>query len=267
MLICEKCKIEHSGDYGSGRFCSVKCAHSRLISENQKTEMKLRNKGKKYINGILTDVEKKHNVCGVCGEEIKVGKGRFCDNCREKSRSVNLSKSLKGRSGGYREGSGRSKFGYYKGIFCGSTYELAWVIYNMDHDITFQRFNGHIPYNGTKYFPDFIIDNMIIEIKGKDFSNTMPDKIEASKNAGYDIKILYKNDLKICFEWVKNHYNYRNVFELYDKYKPKYKYVCEYCSNTYYTDKKKKSNISYCSQKCAGYGVRALLNNRIDLIV
>lgn len=26
--------------------------------------------------------------------------------------------------GGYRKGSGRSKHGYYKGIYCGSTYEL-----------------------------------------------------------------------------------------------------------------------------------------------
>ena len=26
MNICENCEQEHSGEYGSGRFCSTKCA-------------------------------------------------------------------------------------------------------------------------------------------------------------------------------------------------------------------------------------------------
>ena len=30
---CEKCKIEHDGSFGSGRFCSRKCANSRVFSE------------------------------------------------------------------------------------------------------------------------------------------------------------------------------------------------------------------------------------------
>lgn len=33
MLICEKCKKEHSGSFGSGRFCSNFCSKSRSFSK------------------------------------------------------------------------------------------------------------------------------------------------------------------------------------------------------------------------------------------
>ena len=46
--------------------------------------------------------------------------------------------------GGYREGSGRSKSGYYNGIYCGSTYELCWVIYALDTQVKFDRFKGRV---------------------------------------------------------------------------------------------------------------------------
>tara|TARA_R110000868_G_scaffold53191_1_gene167214 strand:- start:188 stop:640 length:453 start_codon:yes stop_codon:yes gene_type:complete len=32
-MLCEKCGIEHSGSYGTGRFCSKKCASSRVWTE------------------------------------------------------------------------------------------------------------------------------------------------------------------------------------------------------------------------------------------
>jgi len=63
---------------------------------------------------------------------------------------------LNGR-GGIRNGSGRSKCGYYNGIYCGSTYELCWVIYNLDHNISFTRFSGYLTDGKIKYYPDFYI--------------------------------------------------------------------------------------------------------------
>jgi len=53
--------------------------------------------------------------------------------------------------GGLRNGSGRSKSGYYKEIYCGSTYELCWVIYNLDHNISFSRFSGYLTDGKIKY--------------------------------------------------------------------------------------------------------------------
>lgn len=93
------------------------------------------------------------NNCKVCK---KPAKNKFCTRVCAGRASV----------GGYRPGSGRAKTGYYKGIYCGSTYELAWVIFNIDNHIQFERFSGFIESNGVKYFPDFIQGNTIVEIKG-----------------------------------------------------------------------------------------------------
>jgi len=48
--------------------------------------------------------------------------------------------------GGKREHSGRGKQGRYNGIWCDSSWELAWVIYNFDHGIKFKRYSGYFEY-------------------------------------------------------------------------------------------------------------------------
>jgi 5-methylcytosine-specific restriction endonuclease McrA len=35
-MLCEKCKSEHDGSFGSGRFCSKVCSNSRVFSEESK---------------------------------------------------------------------------------------------------------------------------------------------------------------------------------------------------------------------------------------
>lgn len=155
--------------------------------------------------------------------------------------------------GGLREGSGRSKSGYCDGIYCGSTYELAWVIYNLDNKIPFTRCDKVFTYNNRKYYPDFVQDNKIIEIKGY-WTEEVALKEQAVIDAGYSIKLLYKEDLKYCFDWVKD--NYAVPLEtLFDAYAPTYKYICSYCNNSFTTDRKKLTNTVYCSRSCSGHGV------------
>lgn len=36
MALCEKCKSEHDGSFGSGRFCSRKCANSHIPSDDHR---------------------------------------------------------------------------------------------------------------------------------------------------------------------------------------------------------------------------------------
>ena len=61
------------------------------------------------------------------------------------------------------------KFGTYKGYHCDSSWELAFVIYNLDHGIAFTRNVERFPYsyNGSihYYYPDFIIQDTYYEIK------------------------------------------------------------------------------------------------------
>lgn len=118
--------------------------------------------------------------------------------------------------GGYREGSGRAKTGYYKGYYCGSTWELAWVIYNIDHGIKFQRFPKTLIGNGIKYIPDFLQDGKIIEIKGYENSDSVERKTKLAESLGYEVIVLRKEDLKECFQWVKANYVYKCMSDLYE---------------------------------------------------
>jgi hypothetical protein len=154
--------------------------------------------------------------------------------------------------GGYRNGSGRSKSGYYKGIYCGSTYELVWVIYNLDHNIEFNRFEGIIEHSGIKYIPDFLIGNTIFEMKGYENENSVKIKTDIAKIKGYNVIVLYRQNLNKEFEWVKSNYTYKKLWHLYDDYKPKYSYECDTCGIEFYRDKKVKTKSKFCSRHCVG---------------
>ena len=88
----------------------------------------------------------------------------------ENLRRSRISEKMKEVGGGYRKGSGRGKKGFYKGYWCDSSWELAWVIYNLDHNIIFERSWDSFEYEYLgkiyKYFPDFKMDNTYVEIKG-----------------------------------------------------------------------------------------------------
>ena len=158
--------------------------------------------------------------------------------------------------GGYRKGSGRSKSGYYKGIYCGSTYELCWVIYNLDHNIQFKPFPHSLKKDDLTYIPDFLIDNTIYEMKGY-YTDSVKRKKELAESFGYEVKILYKEDLQYAFDYVKEKYKTTNFQILFDSYKPSYEYKCCFCNKTYFSDRKKKTE-QYCSKYCSGKARKAI---------
>jgi hypothetical protein len=114
--------------------------------------------------------------------------------------------------GGYRKGSGRGKSGWYKGYWCDSTYELCWLIYNLDKGIIPIRNKEGYEYiyeNETHtYYPDFIIDDTIYELKGYE---TEKDLCKYKSVGNKKLVILKKDDLKEVFEYVK--YNYTTNYE------------------------------------------------------
>ena len=66
-----------------------------------------------------------------------------------------------------------------------------------------------------EYYPDFELeDGTIVEIKGYD-NGTTEAKIDSVKDR--PIKVLYKNDLKYAFDYVKESYKYKDLKDLYDK--------------------------------------------------
>ena len=111
-------------------------------------------------------------------------------------------------AGGYRHGSGHGKHGVYKGYRCDSSWELAYVIYNLEHDIKFERNRERFLYNlngkSHYYIPDFMCDGKYIEIKGY-INETWNAKVEQFPK-DKTLVILYKADMKPYLEYVVNKY-------------------------------------------------------------
>lgn len=188
------------------------------------------NKGRKFV----------HYYCQNCKVELERRGVKFCAECR------------KGKLGGYREGSGRAKSGYYKGTYCGSSYELVWMIHRIDKGLQFSRFSGVLEDDAIKYIPDFLVGNTIIEIKGFEDKDLVNAKTKLAELNGYEVVVLYKEDLKEQFDWVKDNYSYKNVWELYDDYKPENVYNCSGCGSEFTRDRKAKTENVYCSRSCGG---------------
>lgn len=103
--------------------------------------------------------------------------------------------------------SGRGKHGYYKGQYFMSTWELAFMVYHIDHKIEFTRnwekfeytdLSGAIRY----YIPDFIVNGKYVEVKG--FSTpTVKHKMESFK---FPLTIIGKIEIMPILEYVKNTY-------------------------------------------------------------
>lgn len=245
MKSCPKCCKQHNK---TGTFCSRSCANSRERPQELRDKLSLANKGKPGHTKTK-------------GKEFVPRYDKVCQNCSTHFRSTNVKKKYcsavcsYSNAGGYREGSGRAKTGYYKGIYCGSTYELVWVIFQLDHDIPFQRFEGYLEFEGKKYFPDFLQDHKIIEIKGYEKQDSVDKKTEIAKQNGFEVIVLRKENLQKEFNWVSKHYS-DNYKSLYDGYKPSYVYKCNSCSLDFEKNKKAKTEKVYCSRKCSLRGNR-----------
>jgi hypothetical protein len=241
MKICPKCGIEHEKP---GTFCSRSCANAREQSPETKARISKSLVGRaNCTKGKLraTRVEKTCPECEVVFVTPVSSTQKYC--C-----SLCARKNL----GGYREGSGRAKTGYYRGFYCGSTYELCWLIYQLDHDVGVSRFGGLLESGGVKYIPDFIQDGKIVEIKGYENQDSVDRKTKVANECGYDVVVLRKDDLQHCFDWVRQRYGTNKYHELYDGYKPKYSHVCDHCQTEFETDAKITTNTKFCSRSCAG---------------
>lgn len=130
-------------------------------------------------------------------------------------RNLKHSKACKGKSGGVRPGGGRGKKGWYKGYWCDSSWELAFVIYNLEHDIQFKRNTEGFEYEYEgeihRYYPDFIIKDIYYEIKGY-ATRQFEAKI---KQFPYKLKILNKYTIKSYIEYTKEKYG-TNFISLYE---------------------------------------------------
>jgi len=189
----------------------------RLNHPGQKMPNKNRGKTKYTSEDLRLKGEKLHQRY-LNGELISHQKGvlRTEEEKRKISETIRKNKNC----GGLRNGSGRGKKGTYKGYYCDSTYELAYIAYNLDHNIEFKRCPRTIyymyEYKGKiyKYYPDFILpDNSLVETKGY-HSEIVDLKTNSVKDR--KITVLYEKDLKYAFDYLKEKYKINNLEELYE---------------------------------------------------
>jgi len=199
-------------------YCSSKCSHSRTQTKETKEKISSSVIASEKFNVAWKSGKFKTNKNGVT---IKTS---ICDHC-------NLTIEYKWKntppryhqkcwlsiSGGFKPGSSRGKSGWYKGYWCDSSYELAWVMYALDNDILFTRNT-----NGFKYiyenkehlfYPDFILeDGTYLEIK-----NFHSELTNAKINYfPHPITVWYKENMKQYIEYAKQNYG-KDYINLYQK--------------------------------------------------
>ena len=213
MLICEFCKKECKNPGGlavhksSCKLNENRIYRTRSPSAGARKGSIAWNKGLSGARFALSD-ETKQKLSKSCS-------GRAKNPLAEIERKRKISEKAKILNGGYRQGSGRGKKGWYKSFFCDSSWELAYVIYCLDHSINISR-NTTIrlyEYEGKirKYIPDFIVDGKLIEIKG--YSSP---QWKAKLFANPDVIVLHESDLTDVFDYVTRTYG-KDFIRLYGK--------------------------------------------------
>jgi hypothetical protein len=132
MNTCENCNEDHNGEYGSGRFCSSKCARG-FSTKNKRKEI-----NEKVSKKLSYDVKLK--ICKGCNRTFtpKQRRNKFCSQSCSTSffnikrwkngdlRTKNWSKLQYNlyKSGKQKVGGGKTKWHKYKDFKVQGTYEL-----------------------------------------------------------------------------------------------------------------------------------------------
>ena len=169
-----------------------------------------------YINNGwkfgLNDEFKSKVSNGLIGHSI----GKSLDPIKEEQRKQKISNSMKGNMNWKNNKKhGNSKQGWYKGIHCDSTWELAFLVYHIENNLFIKRCDKQFKYifNNEEhiYIPDFITNEGIIEIKGRF------NKQALEKQKQYPEIIIYdKEKIKFYLDYVINKYGidfYKKLYE------------------------------------------------------
>lgn len=235
-----------------GTYCSRSCSNSRG-PRSEETKQKIREavlakptgiallkRGGNHLKGSQR-APRVVKTCPTCNTEFEQRLSATAVYCSTKCV----------RRGGMREGSGRAKTGWYKGIYCGSTYELAFLIWHLDHNLKIERSTDvfEYTYDGKthKYYPDFVVDSQNYEIKGR-----MVDADYAKLQASNAI-LVDSNKMKLFIQYVVTNYKVgkSSLWKLYDTNKLPFEYSCYNCQSVFHTHKERTTETKFCSQPCA----------------
>lgn len=219
--VCERCGKQYTEKFGTGRFCSDYCSRARKLTQEEiskRTQTLQKNCMERYYQNP--------RICSICGDSLPYGSRLNRETCSQECHDKLIMSLVEQWAPENMKRKGFFKWGTYKGIHCDSSWELAYVMYNLYHDIEFERCRDHFTYydkNGKshEYFPDFIQDGEYIEIKNYS-TETVELKLQAVIDKGHKIKVLYKKDISLYISYAKNTYG-KQYYNLYDQDKPSFK--------------------------------------------
>lgn len=204
MNKCENCREKHEGKYGSGRFCSSKCARSFSAKVN-------REETNNKISLTLTK-EPYTNICKECNNEFKT-KRKYIKYCTRNCASLNHAKSEKGketsRLGGIasaqlqsetRRSKNEKAFAelcieYFKEVECNKGIFNGW-----DADVIIHDLKVAVLWNGKWHYEKCNKKHSVLQVQNRDKIKTK--EIIKYGYTPYIIKDLGKFDLnKVNLEW------------------------------------------------------------------
>ena len=231
-FVCPVCGNEYivnmtQRTYERGKYkhtCSFSCAHllSAKNTDLDKKNIKISNSLNDRIEslkeqGIFYSIR----ICENCGKEYTFKDYKSpkycCKDCGliAKHRKLSVA-AVKNKFGGLNSETTHKSYkrGYYKGIWCDSSWELAYLLYCFDNNISVERNNKYFEYEFEgkiyKFYPDFIVDGKLVEIKG---FYTPKNKVKLKKfpNVLFIDRKLIQPYLKYAIE----HYgkNFTNLYE------------------------------------------------------
>lgn len=214
MFICKYCEKECKSLHSLRAHQAVcKCNDNRKIVNHpnwrgfKANTRKWMHKGGAAKIVLKEDIEKYLNdgwVLGVSDEMKNQHKnfkpptnGRGSTPEKEMNRRKKISESMKGNTNWmFNKKRGNGKKGWYNGIYCDSTWELAFLFYHIDNNLYIKRCDEkrEYIYNGEKhtYIPDFITEEGIIEIKGRYDKKAIEKAKQNPDIIIYDVKKMKK---------------------------------------------------------------------------
>lgn len=184
-MICENCGCNHDGMYGSGRFCSCKCA--RCFSSKAKRE----EINKKVSTTLKLKHKKKIKTCKICFKILsRQNQSGYCSNCvrqlpeyKEKLRHAQLQKVANGTHKGWNARNIKS----YAEIFFETVLKNNHIYFEREKKVG-------------KYFLDFVIGKLDLEIDGKqheydDRKKSDLERDEFLRNQGYFVYRIKWNEI------------------------------------------------------------------------
>lgn len=239
--ICPKCgnSFDPYSKHGAKKFCSRKCANSKTRSQEVKDKIRSTLKGRPSPKKGIKIGPKKEKIakqCPICHNYFYTTRITCSRECFKIRATQNALKQEK-HGGGHK--------GRYKGFLCDSTYELAFVVWHLDHNIPISRCHNVYDYiyegKLCKYKPDFVVDNVEIEIKG-----FMSQRAQAKCDQNPHIFVVDKTSIQGFINYVKVTYNIKDLRDLYES--KIHQKECIYCQKTYTAGYK---NQKYCSHNCS----------------